>query len=127
MIFIVITIVLVVATTDSDADNGTDVPLGILLLAAALPLIYEVWMVAAKGQTLGKMALHIKVVRADNGDLPGMNSSFMRWILPGVFGVANTFVPGLGIISLIIYLSLLWGKNKQGWHDMAAKTLVIKT
>lgn len=93
-------------------------------------LVYEVSMIANNGQTLGKMATRIKVIKTEASTPPGWDSSFYRWALPGVFGIVANLSPALGIlglVSLLIYLSLLWGKNRQGWHDMVAKTLVVKT
>ena len=80
-------------------------------------------MIALKGQTLGKMATSIKVVRADNGLVPGWGKSIGRWIIPAALG----FIPFVGwILALLVYLSLTWDKARQGWHDKAVKTLVIK-
>ena len=128
LIFAVPVLVWAIATTafDDNSDEAAGVPLGFTLLFLAIGLIYEVWMIAAKGQTLGKMATRIKVIRADNGELPGWSNSFNRWILPGFFGAVGAFIQAVGLVSPLIYLSLLWGKNRQGWHDMVAKTLVVK-
>ena len=128
VIFIVFAIIVGIAAagTSDASDESTEVPLGLVLLFIAVSLIYEIWMVAARGQTLGKMAVGIKVIRVDNGGSPGLNTSVSRWVLPGIFGAIGAFLPVVGLVSLLIYLSLLWGKNKQGWHDMLAKTLVVK-
>ena len=128
LVFIVPVVVWAIATIDFDdnSDEAAGIPIGSTLLFLAIGLIYEVWMIAAKGQTLGKMATRIKVIRADNGELPGWSNAFNRWLLPGFFGAASAFIPIVGLVSLLIYLSLLWGKNRQGWHDMVAKTLVVK-
>ena len=94
-----------------------------LLVFAAVGVLYEVIMIALKGQTLGKMATSIKVVRADNGQLPGWGKAIGRWIIPTVLGV----IPFVGwLLSLLVYISLLWDRARQGWHDKAAGTLVIK-
>ena len=99
---------------------------GFVLAAAAFVIagaLYEVTMIALKGQTLGKMATSIRVVRADNGLLPGWGKSIGRWIIPAVLG----FVPFVGwILSLLVYISLTWDRTRQGWHDKAAATLVVK-
>jgi len=93
------------------------------LLAVAISVLYEVTLIATKGQTLGKMATRIKVVRADNGLVPGWGRSIGRWIIPAALG----FIPFVGwLLSLLVYVSLLWDKVRQGWHDKAAGTLVIK-
>ena len=93
------------------------------LAFAVIGVLYEVTMIALRGQTLGKMATSIKVVRADNGMNPGWGKSIGRWIIPLVLG----FIPLVGwILYLLVYLSLTWDKVRQGWHDKAAGTLVIK-
>ena len=103
-----------------------DRPVGYSLVITALVLVYEVWMIAAKGQTLGKMATRIKVIRTDNGEVPGMSRSFIRWLLPGIFIVAGMFIWVFEFIAAVIYLYLLWDRNRQGLHDKAAGTLVVK-
>lgn len=108
-------------TEEDTAAVGTIV--AFTLLAVAISVLYEVTMIATKGQTLGKMATRIKVVRADNGLVPGWGKSIGRWIIPAALG----FIPFVGwLLSLLVYVSLLWDKVRQGWHDKAAGTLVIK-
>ena len=103
---------------------GVDAALvGFALLAGVIGILYEVSLIAIRGQTLGKMAVRIKVVRADNGLEPGWGKSVGRWIIPA----ALAFIPLVGwLLSLLVYLSLLWDKVRQGWHDKAAGTLVVK-
>ena len=97
--------------------------LALIALAAVVGIAYEVTMIAVRGQTLGKMVARVMVVRADDGSIPGWGKSFGRWIIPAAAG----FVPYVGfILVLLVYLSLTWDKDRQGWHDKAAATLVIK-
>ena len=99
------------------------------IVGTAFGLVYEVSMIASSGQTVGKMATRIKVIRTEADEPPGWDASFYRWALPGVIGIIanlNPFLGILGLLPLLIYLSLLWGKNRQGWHDMVAKTFVVK-
>ena len=111
----------------SSADDTFEVSASASLTVTAIWLIYEISMIALKGQTLGKMATRIKIVKAENGGLPEWNHSFMRWAPLGACSIISAWVPIVGLLSLLIYLSFLWDKKKQGWHDMAGKTLVIKT
>jgi len=89
-----------------------------------LPLIvgaaYEIVFVALKGQTPGKMATRIKIVRADSGGLPSWGVAAGRWVIPTI-GYIVFFIPGL-----LVHASLLWDDRRQGWHDKAVKTLVVK-
>ena len=112
-------------STISDEEAAAAVG-GFIVMALAFTVIgvlYEVTMIALKGQTLGKMATSIKVIRADNGLLPGWGKSIGRWIIPAALG----FIPFVGwLLSLLVYISLTWDRARQGWHDKAAATLVVK-
>ncbi len=102
--------------------------------SSAIIMLYEVALIASRGQTLGKMATRIRVVRADNGVVPGWGKSFGRWLVPAGAFIAGTFISAFiartmllaGLVVLLIYVSLLWDKRRQGWHDKAAATLVVK-
>ena len=91
-----------------------------LLLPILVGAAYETCFVALKGQTPGKMAVSIKVVRADSGTLPGWGPAAGRWIIPAI-GYTLLILPGL-----LVHASLLWDDRRQGWHDKAVKTLVVK-
>ena len=98
----------------------------------AITAFYEIALTATRGQTLGKMATRIVVVRADEhseanrGRPPSWGKSFMRWVLPTVLGLPSIWVPFIGyILWLLCYLSLTWDRDRQGWHDKAAGTLVV--
>lgn len=93
------------------------------LVVAALAAAYEVVFVAVKGQTPGKMIVKIRVVRAGSGGVPGAGKSALRWFVP----VGVLFVPFVGWLFVpVVYLALLWDGNRQGWHDKAAGTLVVR-
>ncbi|MXZ51693.1 MAG: RDD family protein [Acidimicrobiaceae bacterium] len=91
-----------------------------LLLPILVGAAYETCFVALKGQTPGKMALSIRVIRADNGNLAGWGPAAGRWVIPAI-GYTLLIIPGL-----LVHASLLWGDRRQGWHDKAVKTLVVK-
>ena len=118
----------IVAVMESGDENDLALVGGviIIMMILAMPVFvvvgiaYEVTLIAVKGQTLGKMLANIKVVRADNGFTPGWGKSIGRWILP----IALNIVPFLGLLA---YVSLTWDRVRQGWHDKAAATLVVKT
>jgi uncharacterized RDD family membrane protein YckC len=110
--------------------NGTDAGIGAAIGALFMTFVtifivtiaYEVTLTALRGQTLGKMAMGIRVTRADNGDLPGWGKAIMRWALPHLM----MFIPIIGWIGgLLTYLSLTWDDRRQGWHDKAAATVVL--
>lgn len=99
--------------------------------------IYETVFVATKGQTPGKMATRIRIVRTEDGATPDWRAAAYRWALPAVASVARLVAPAVGVesdaasllalIGVLVYVSLLWDKRRQGWHDKFARTLVINT
>lgn len=82
---------------------------------APLYILYEGLMLSARGQTLGKMALGIKVVQP-GGQAISRGQAWGRAVVRGVF---------FSFLSLINYLPALFTKEKTCIHDMAAKTRVV--
>ncbi|WP_434595365.1 RDD family protein [Streptomyces sp. A5-4] len=95
---------------------------GAILIFGLITLLYEWLMIAFVGATLGKMALGLKVIKENTGQVPGLGGGFIRWILPMV----GSLLCGIG--TLLVYLSPFFDNSGklQGWHDRAAGTLVIK-
>ena len=96
---------------------------GLAVGFVVVTLMYEMTMIAVRGQTVGKMTTGIKVIRADDGDVPGWGKSIGRWlvlVLPGL-------VPFVGwLVTLLVYLSPTFDDRRQGWHDKAVATVVIQ-
>ncbi|MCQ3808008.1 MAG: RDD family protein [Acidimicrobiia bacterium] len=113
--------------TIRQAGDTAQVPVGISLAVTATWLVYEVSMIALRGQTLGKWLTRIKVIRAHDSGPPEWSHSLRRWAPVGACTIIGTWVPIVGLVSLLIYLSLVWDQKRQGWHDKAAATLVVKT
>jgi uncharacterized RDD family membrane protein YckC len=70
-----------------------------------------------RGQTIGKMALSIRVIGLQDGRPIGYGRAFVRQLVKIVSGLAF----GLG------YLWMLWDREKQCWHDKAAGSVVVPT
>jgi len=125
-------VLLGVARAFSDDPSSGPVILGALAglaLAFFLAGAYEVFMTTSRGQTIGKSVLKIAVIGAENGEFPARGASFKRWALPWLpaLGVSVAVVPVLGlIVPVLVYFSLIWGDDGQGWHDKAAGTFVVK-
>lgn len=95
------------------------IPMG----AAVVGLACDAALVAKRGQTLGKMAMGIKVVREDNGLLPEWPPALKRVIIP----YAPFMLMLLGwLVSPLTYVSVTWDRTRKGWHDQLAGTLVVK-
>ena len=93
------------------------IAVSLLCMFGFLPGLLYYWLFTSlKGQTLGKMAVRIKVVNAQ-GDRPGWGTAALREIL------------GRLISAVVLCLGFLWiafDNNKQGWHDKIANTYVVK-
>ena len=90
---------------------------GVTLINTAIAVAYYGYFEGTRGQTVGKMALGIKVVDVDNGDLIGVPRAIGRYFASWLSGLAV----GLG------YLWMLWDPRKQTWHDKLARSVVIRT
>lgn len=96
----------------------------IFVLMASAVALYEIALVAVKGQTLGRMIAKIKIVRTENGEAPGWKRSALRFVLP----VILLIVPLAGLILVTLpYAASLRDPSRQGWHDKVANTLSIST
>ena len=78
--------------------------------------LYFVLLTGLRGQTLGKMALGIRVVGRD-GQVPGLGYAALREIV-------GKFVSGLAFLLGFLWIGL--DGRKQGWHDKIAGTLVVR-
>lgn len=86
------------------------------MFGSVVSIAYYVFFTGYCGQTPGKMALRIKVIRTDGSDL-----SYGRAFLREAVG---KFISAL--ILFIGYLMAAFDAQKQGLHDRMADTYVIK-
>jgi predicted Zn finger-like uncharacterized protein len=107
----------VLSMGDAFSDEG-HVALSVVsgLLGIVISLAYGVFFIGYCGQTPGKMALRIKVIRT-RGDEMSYGRAALREIL-------GKFVSG--ILLCIGYLMVAFDSQKQGLHDKIADTYVIK-
>ena len=78
--------------------------------------VVNLWLVSIRGQSLGKMAIGIKIVKTD-GSSVGFGGAFIREII------------GKLVSTLIFFLGYIWNLfdgKRQGWHDKIAGTYVVK-
>ena len=103
-------------TLSQGAERGTSL-LVFILPVYLLAYAYSPFMIGKYSATLGKMAVHIKVVDA-NGQRPSWGTAISREIV-------GRLVSGL-IPFAIGYLWMLWDSQKQTVHDKIAGTYVVK-
>jgi uncharacterized RDD family membrane protein YckC len=94
-------------------------PLGVLLIFAA-NILYKVLLEGSeRGQTVGKIALRIRVRDANTSGPAGYGKAALRWLVSWVLWIA-LWIPGV-----IDDLFPLWDKKRQTLHDKAASTIVV--
>jgi uncharacterized RDD family membrane protein YckC len=84
--------------------------------AVILMLLYEGLMLARRGQTLGKMAVGIKVVTPEGRDI-GTGQAWGRAVLRQIFW---------SYLAFVNYLPALFTRQKTAIHDLACKTRVVR-
>jgi uncharacterized RDD family membrane protein YckC len=105
--------------------------LGLILWFACIAvaaLLYAPWMMArTNGQTLGRMAVGIRVVRPDGKPIDFgfamLREVVVKWLL---FGLVLGSITG-GIATLIDYLWPLWDEENRALHDLIVNTRTIRT
>ncbi len=94
---------------------------GLFVFVAALG--YAPWMMArTNGRTLGRMAVGIRVVRADGAPMTlgfaALREVAIKWLLFNIVGGSVTF----GLASLIDVLWPLWDVENRALHDLVVDT-----
>jgi uncharacterized RDD family membrane protein YckC len=85
-------------------------------LTTLLSIAYGTWFEgSARGQTVGKMAMGIRVYDFKQGGSIGYSRAFVRQIVKIISAIP--IFPG--------YFWMLWDKEKQCWHDKAATDVVV--
>ncbi len=85
------------------------------LIVLIITAVYFIVFWATNGQPLGHRALGIKVVMLDGSPL-----TYGKAILRFIGYCLCDALLGIG------YLWVIFDKNKQGWHDKIAGTIVVK-
>ena len=70
---------------------------------------------STSGQTVGKKAMKIRVLGADDGSPIGYARAALRYL-----GSILSAIP-----LLLGYFWMLWDDNKQTWHDKIASSIVV--
>jgi len=85
------------------------------MLILIISLAYSIGLIGSRGQTVGMMALKIKVVPTTGGEMT-YGRATLRWV--------GSILSGA--IVYLGYLWIAWDPDKQAWHDKIANTYVVK-
>ena len=118
-ILLVIVLSVFARVLDIDTGGWINVRWQIISLIGGL-LYYGFLNGSENGQTLGKMAIGIRVRDADTGGPIGTNRGFAREFVVWLLGLP------FGILALIDGLWPLWDERRQSWHDKAVNSIVVK-
>jgi uncharacterized RDD family membrane protein YckC len=124
VLVVVISVALVAAGMPADelrdrVENGETLLIIVLFLIPEA--IYYTWMVGSRSQTLGKMALGIKVVDAESRAPIGYLRAFRRWISTAAMR-ALFWIP-----AIVDHLWPLRDRRNQALHDKFARSVVVRT
>jgi uncharacterized RDD family membrane protein YckC len=122
MVLVMVSLVIVSALgIDLGGGDALRLPTSARLVQGLVGAAYYIGFTSSRGQTPGKMLLGTRVVMLSTAQIPGVGPSALRWVVPGVW----VFLPGVSIISVVIYGWLVFNTLRQGLHDKAARTVVV--
>lgn len=117
LVFMVAYVFFLVGTLVGDA--GTVLIVVGVLLSLALIVVYF-WLLATRGQTFGKMALNVRIVRQADGENGGL-----------VTNVLMRSIVGQGLLAIVPFYSLvdilfIFREDRRCIHDLIAGTVVVQ-
>ena len=91
-----------------------------LILYYVLAYGMEAWFLHRSSQSLGKLALGLRIVRADGRPAGFVRTFWLRLLLPGVLA----YVPWVGVPLLFVDCLFIFGPARRCLHDYLAGTIV---
>ena len=124
VLVVAISVALVAAGMPADelrdrVENGETLLVIVLFLIPEA--IYYTWMVGSRSQTVGKMALGIKIVDAESRAPIGYVRAFRRWLSTAAMR-ALFWIP-----AIVDHLWPLRDRRNQALHDKFARSVVVRT
>lgn len=92
------------------------------LISAVVAFLYYVLQHGRWGQTLGKRAMSLRVVRADDAGAISYGQAAWRLLFEYLISLATCGIGGLVDVAWI-----LWDERRQALHDKVARTVVVRT
>lgn len=127
VILVLLMIPLFIGTAMSDNSSGPEpVALALIGVSALLLiglLIYNLVLLATRGQTLGKKLKGIRIVTFPDGANPGgVKAILLRGFVNGLIGA----VPLLGPIYSLVDICFIFREDRRCIHDLIAGTQVVQ-
>jgi len=115
----------IVAIGPSFNDSEELDPLGIILIGLAMILltIVQAVLISKRGQSIGKIALGIRIAHSVDGSNPGFLKGFLiRTLVPQIIYQ----IPFLGFLFLLVDSCFIFSEQRQCIHDLMAETVVLR-
>jgi uncharacterized RDD family membrane protein YckC len=97
------------------------------IITAAVFVVYATILYGGRrGQTVGMMAVGVRVVRDGSHDALGYGRAFLRAFVEQFLRALGVVTIILGLIWLLDMLFPLWDKKNQTLHDKLAQTVVLR-
>ena len=99
--------------------GGETVAVVFILIAFFIVFLYQILLLIKDGQTLGKKALRIRIVKMDTGENGGfVPNVLLRLIVNGLLGI----IPLYGLVDILF----IFRGDRRCIHDMIAGTQVVE-
>jgi len=127
LFLVILTVLISVAITGelfvtAEEDAGSE-QLWMLAGFLALQLVYYTAFIATTGATLGKRIMKLRVVNRTDGSPVTWTYAAVRALVPTLAGV----VPVIGFaLNIAVYVRAFFHPFRQGLHDAAAGTIVVR-
>ena len=92
-----------------------------LLLYLAAYYVVEGWFIYQRSQSLGKMAMGLRIVRADGSHASFGRAFGVRLVAVGFVGWVPFVGPFIGLVDVLF----IFGASRRCLHDLIADTIVV--
>ena len=103
-------------------ENTNNFTLGIFLII--LQFIIQGYLITTRGQSIGKIAMSLRIVNSIDGTNPGFIKAFLvRFILTQII----TSIPYIGVIYFFADPLFIFRSDRRCIHDLMANTIVVES
>jgi uncharacterized RDD family membrane protein YckC len=100
----------------------------VTVCALLIRTVIQIWLLSARGQTVGKLLTGIRIVRFIDGGPPGFTRAWLARSFFAQFAVPQflNLVPLLGACYLLVDYSFVFRADRRCLHDLVAGTKVVR-
>lgn len=113
-----------IAPVPETVADPTVLYVGLIVRGLLVGIFSTLFLAAWNGQTPGKRAAKIRVMRSDGAPLD-LTTAFRRELIGRTLVVGAAIVLSFGVLGLANYLWPLWDKQRRTGHDALAGTRVV--